>query len=266
MEKMILLGTGNAQAIHCYNTCFALAKGSEYFLVDAGGGNGILSQLEKACIPLTAIHHMFISHTHSDHILGAVWLLRMIAAAQAQGKYEGDFHIYGHKECLEGLQTMVNIAVQPKFTKRIGTSILLHTVEDGQKETILGDEMVFFDIGSTKCKQFGFAIGRQFCFIGDEPYQSREQVYAQNTQWLLHEAFCLYAQRDIFRPYEKHHATVKEACETAQILKARNLILYHTEDKSLKDRKNLYLSEGTPYFTGHLFVPDDLDTFTLQER
>ena len=43
MERLIVLGTGNAQAIHCYNTCYAMQKGEEYFLVDAGGGNGILS-------------------------------------------------------------------------------------------------------------------------------------------------------------------------------------------------------------------------------
>lgn len=41
MEQLIVLGTGNAQAIHCYNTCYAMKKGEEYFLVDAGGGNGI---------------------------------------------------------------------------------------------------------------------------------------------------------------------------------------------------------------------------------
>ena len=33
MERLIVLGTGNAQAIHCYNTCYAMQKGEEYFLV-----------------------------------------------------------------------------------------------------------------------------------------------------------------------------------------------------------------------------------------
>ena len=37
MERLIVLGTGNAQATHCYNTCYAMQKGEEYFLVDAGG-------------------------------------------------------------------------------------------------------------------------------------------------------------------------------------------------------------------------------------
>lgn len=26
MERLIVLGTGNAQAIHCYNTCYAMQK------------------------------------------------------------------------------------------------------------------------------------------------------------------------------------------------------------------------------------------------
>ena len=63
MERLIVLGTGNAQAIHCYNTCYAMQKGEEYFLVDAGGGNGILSQLDKAGIPLESIHNIFAWQT-----------------------------------------------------------------------------------------------------------------------------------------------------------------------------------------------------------
>ena len=69
MEKLIVLGTGNAQAVHCYNTCFAMKNGEEYFLTDAGGGNGILLALEKQKIPLEKIHHVFVSHAHNDHIL-----------------------------------------------------------------------------------------------------------------------------------------------------------------------------------------------------
>ena len=46
--ELIMLGTGSAMVTKCYNTCFALRREEEYFLVDAGGGNGILSQLEKA--------------------------------------------------------------------------------------------------------------------------------------------------------------------------------------------------------------------------
>ena len=86
MEELIILGTGNANVTKCYNTCFALRYAEEYFLVDAGGGNGILRQLELAEIPMERIHHIFLSHEHTDHILGAVWILRMIAADMLKKK------------------------------------------------------------------------------------------------------------------------------------------------------------------------------------
>ena len=59
MEKIIFLGTGNAAVTKCYNSCFVIQNKEECFLVDAGGGNGILTQLEKAEIPIVNIHHMF---------------------------------------------------------------------------------------------------------------------------------------------------------------------------------------------------------------
>ena len=73
----------------------------------------------------------------------------------------------------------------------------------------------------------------------------------------------LYGQAELFSPYEKHHSTVKDACETAEQLGVRNLILYHAEDSSLPERKKLYQEEGSRYFHGNLYVPDDLETFLL---
>ena len=79
----------------------------------------------------------------------------------------------------------------------------------------------------------------------------------------MHEAFCLYSERDIFKPYQKFHSTIKDACETAEKLGAENIILYHTEDTHLDNRKALYTAEGQPYFCGNIYVPDDYDTFEL---
>ena len=74
---------------------------------------------------------------------------------------------------------------------------------------------------------------------------------------------CTRHSADKFKPYEKHHSTVKEACETAQSLNIPNLILYHTEEENLKDRKSLYTQEGKEYYSGNLYVPDDLETFEI---
>lgn len=266
-ETLILLGTGNATVTKCYNTCFAIKTGKEYFLIDTGGGNGIMAQLEKAEIPMEAIHEIFMSHEHTDHLLGLVWLIRMIATKMKKGQYEGNLNIYCHEELKETILTIAKLTVQGKFFKMIGERIFFHPVADGEKRNILGYDIQFFDIRSTKAKQFGFTMnlknGKKFTFVGDEPYQDHEKEYAEGADWLLHEAFCLYRDRDIYKPYEKHHTTVKEACENAEMLGAKNLILYHTEDKNILNRKELYTEEGKQYYHGNLLVPNDLERFVL---
>ena len=56
-ELLYVFGTGNATVTNLYNTCFALRDGDEYFMVDAGGGNGILKILDNMQVPVHRIHH-----------------------------------------------------------------------------------------------------------------------------------------------------------------------------------------------------------------
>ena len=87
--------------------------------------------------------------------------------------------------------------------------------------------------------------------------------YVKDSDWLLHEAFCLFGEADKFKPYEKHHSTVKEACQLAEELGVPNLLLYHTEETHLAERKKLYTEEGQQYYHGNLYVPDDLEKISL---
>ena len=153
-----------------------------------------------------------------------------------------------------------------KETKYIDERLHFVVVEDKEQKEIIGHKVTFFDIHSTKEKQFGFMMdinGKKLTCCGDEPYNEYEEEYAIESEWLMHEAFCLYSQSDIFKPYEKHHSTVKDACELAERLNVKNLILYHTEDKNIINRKELYMSEGKEYYHGILLVPDDLDIIEL---
>ena len=92
--KITMLGTGNAMCVRCYNTCFCLHSPQSLLMVDAGGGNGIFRQLHRARIPFEDIHHLFVTHTHTDHIMGVVWMIRKISPLIHKGKYQPPFTIY----------------------------------------------------------------------------------------------------------------------------------------------------------------------------
>ena len=258
--------TGNATVTKCYNTCFVI-KDKEYFLIDTGGGNGILSQLEKAQIPLEKIHHIFITHEHTDHVLGIIWMIRMIATKIKNGTYKDNLIIYCHEDLVNIIITIAKLTVQPQFFKFVGDRILFSPLLDGSERDILNYHVKFFDIKSTKAKQFGFTTvinhDKKFTCLGDEPYKDHEYEYVYQADWLLHEAFCLYEDRDVFRPYEKHHSTVKDTCELAEKLEIKNLVMYHTEDRNMENRKERYTKEGKDYYQGNIWVPDDLETITL---
>lgn len=262
-NRIVMLGTGNAITTQCYNTCFVIETPSERLLVDAGGGNGVLAQLEKARIALTDIHEMFITHAHTDHILGAVWIVRMVMQLMKGGKYNGTFTVYGHDKALGVLEGICRMTLPPKILAYIGTSVVFRELHDKECFRVAGMDLQCFDILSTKEKQFGFRAtlpgGKKLVCLGDEPYNEANRHYVENADWLLCEAFCLYRDRNIFKPYEKHHSTALEAGALAEQLHVKNLLLYHTEDKHIDTRKKDYTEEARRNFKGNVYVPDDLE-------
>lgn len=265
--KLIMLGTGNALVTRCYNTCFALEQEGAYFLVDAGGGNGILTQMEKAGISPENVRAMFISHAHTDHFLGTIWVIRLIASQIKKGTYDKNFHVYCHEELSSLLQNFCKELLPAKLTKLFHDRIKFHVIEDGSRVEKLGIRFQFFDIGSVKAKQFGFRArlpqGRSLVFLGDEPFHEQNRAQAEKSDWLMSEAFCLYEEREKFRPYEKSHSTARDAGRSASELEAGRLILYHTEDSDLLHRQARYRAEAEKEFRGPVYVPDDLEEIEL---
>lgn len=264
--ELLMLGTGHAMVTRCYNTCFLLSGNGERLLVDAGGGNGILVQLEKAGVSVDEIHTIYVTHKHVDHVMGVIWMIRTICQNINRGTYRGTLTVCAHQELLDIIRSIVMMLIREKETRHIGSRVLFVPVADGEEREILGHKTVFFDVRSVKAKQFGFSMylpcGKFTC-LGDEPLSPSGEPYARGSAWLMHEAFCLESQSDIFTPHEKLHSTVKEACGNAARMGVENLILYHTEDRNLPRRRELYTGEGRAFFGGRIYVPDDLERITI---
>ncbi len=266
-NRIIMLGTGHAAVTRCYNTCFIIRTSEGMLLVDAGGGNGILTQLERANIPLGDIHNMFVTHAHTDHVLGAVWMVRMALHRAKDSGHDGTFTVFGHDKVLDTIERICRMTMSESELAYMGKKVLLHELKDEDQFSVCGMEMQCFDIHSTKEKQFGFRAvmpgGKTVVCLGDEPYHEVNRRYVENADWLMSEAFCLYRDRDIFHPYEKHHSTAMEAGAAAAKLHVKNLLLYHTEDSDLSHRKHDYTEECARSFSGNIIVPDDLESIDI---
>lgn len=260
-----MLGTGHAMVTECFNTCFILEEEHQCFLVDTGGGNGLLKQMKDADIDPIDICAVFISHKHVDHITGCLWLFRVFIQSAARGRLTHAVSFYSHPEIIAFLKQTIHFLFDEK--ELIEKTIHFIPVEDNQTERIIGHPVTFFDIHARKVKQFGLKMHindtETLVFAGDESINESEYDRIQNCDWLLTEAFCMHKDNEQFHPYRIGHSTVKTACETAQTLQVKNLVLYHTEDSDLIHRKENYIREGKQYFSGNIFVPDDLDTIKL---
>ena len=76
MNKIIMLGVGNGGTLDLYNTCFVIQNDNHNFLVDTGGSIEIIKILKQVNIDIKDIKHIFISHSHTDHILGLIWMFK----------------------------------------------------------------------------------------------------------------------------------------------------------------------------------------------
>ena len=68
-----------------------------------------------------------------------------------------------------------------------------------------------------------------------------------------------------YNPIEKHHhSTVKYISNIAEQLKVKNLILSHTIDTNLPNRKKEFTKDAKLYYNGNIMIPDDLETICLK--
>ena len=180
----------------------------------------------------------------------------------------GIHHLFvTHAQVMKIIKTIIDMILAKKQLAKVAERVVFHELKDGDAFEVGDIHMRCFDIHSTKEKQFGFRAelpgGEVLACLGDEPYNEQNRQYVEHADWMMCEAFCLYADRDTFKPYEKCHSTALDAGKLAAELDIKNLVLYHTEEKTIATRKATYTQEVAENFKGRIVVPDDLEEIEL---
>lgn len=93
-------------------------------MIDAEVEMGFLLSLKNE-YSVTEIHDIFLTHEHTDHLLGMIWMIRVIGQAIQKGKYEGNCTIYCHDGLVNVLKTICELTLVKKITNLIGDRIIL---------------------------------------------------------------------------------------------------------------------------------------------
>ncbi len=266
MNKIVMLGTGNGATLDLYNTCFVIQNKVGNFLVDTGGSIEIIKRLNQVNINYTSIKHIFISHNHTDHILGLFWYFKKIGVAAMHGKIPSNINIYCNDIVYNSIKEIAKYILPDKLLNVLYNFITFKILNNGDTYKINGVEYTFFDIKAKGTKQFGFKCvlnNKKFAFLGDETLNQDLYEYIKDYDYVMHEAFCLDSEEHIFHAYEKNHSTAKSVSIVMNKLNVKNLILYHTEESHKEERKDLYTKEAQKYFNGKVIVPDDLEEILI---
>ena len=265
MNKIIMLGTGNGITLDLYNTCFLIQNDGGNFLVDTGGSIEIVKRLKQFDINPESIKHIFISHSDTDHILGVFWLFKKMGISAMHGLIDEKLNIYCNDAVYEAIKEIAKYVFPSRLMNDIYKITNFIILKDGDTHIINGISYTFFDTKAKKTKLFGFEAtfdNKKLAFLGDETLSPDLYDKIREYDYVMHEAFCLDSEEELFHANEIHHSTVKDVSKVMESLNIKNLILYHTEETH-KNRKELYTKEAQLYFKGKVIVPDDLETIMI---
>lgn len=266
MDKIVMLGTGNGGTIDLYNTCFVIQNEKGNFLVDTGGGIEIIKRLKQIGVNYKSLRHIFISHSHTDHILGVFWLFKKLSRDILHGEIREKINIYCNDVVYESIKEVSKHILPKKLMDTIYNGVEFKVLKSGDKYNIYGIDYTFFDMLAKGTKLFGFKCklnDKTVAFLGDETLNPKLYDEIRDFDYVMHEAFCLDSEETIFHAYEKNHSTTKSVGEIMNKLNIKNLILYHTEESHAEKRKELYTKEAQTYFDGVVIVPNDLEKIDI---
>ena len=129
-----VLGCSGSIAARCHTTAFLL---DDDVLIDAGTGVGELRLDELACI-----EHIFLSHSHLDHVLSLPLMADSVIRLRQTREGLRPIHVHALPATLDALrQHIFNGVIWPDFTRLPSAAeplLKLHPIEIGQTLSLPG--------------------------------------------------------------------------------------------------------------------------------
>ena len=277
-----LLGTGSpAPVMRRFGPGVLVHAGGQNLLIDSG--RGVTQRLLQSGLKVGAVDALFITHLHSDHVIGIpdLWLTGWLEASF--GQRNGPFRVFGPagtQGMMEGLAKAYDWDIKARIAdQKLDPANLRHEVSEFREGVVYekgGVKVIAFDVdhGELLKPAFGFRIeyaGRSVTVSGDTRFSENLIRHATGTDLLIHQVAMVRQEllaSPVFKVILDHHTKPDEAGVVFNRTKPKLAVFYHftllgtPKVPPVTEMDVVELTRKT--YSGPLVVGEDLMSFRLE--
>jgi len=276
--RVTLLGTGCPPAVlNRFGPSTLVEAGDQKFLFDAG--RGALQRLVQLNVPWQAVQGVFLTHLHSDHVVGFpdLWLTGWLIAPGRDVPLQV-FGPRGTADMMSHLQQAykydIGVRIENDRVTPDGVMLRVDEIREGVVYERSGVRVTAFEVDHAPVTPaFGYRIdhaGHSVVLSGDTRVSERLIRYAQGVDLLVHEVFVPETLQRTGVSSERaksiidYHTTAEQAGNVFTRTKPKLAVYSHICMPTATDQELLVPTRRT--YTGPLEIGEDLLAIDVGER
>ncbi len=282
--RVTLLGTGSPQpAIDRFGPGVLVQAGAQTLLIDCG--RGVTQRLFQMRVKLGEANKLFITHLHSDHVVGIpdLWLTGWLELPFAQRK--GAFQVFGPagtRNMMDNLEKAYDWDIRTRIADqkltRENVSVSVTEIKEGIVYESDGVKVTAFEVdhGDLVKPAFGFRVDygeRSAVVSGDTRFSENLIKYATGVDLLIHQVAAVRPEllsSPVFQVILAHHTKPEEAGVVFGRTKPKLAVFYHFSLLGTPQVKPMTVQEVVDLtrknYSGPLVAGEDLMVFHVGQE
>lgn len=275
--KVTLLGTGCPPPVmNRFGPSVLVEAGDRKLIFDVG--RGALQRLTQVKVKPKEINGVFLSHLHSDHLVGFpdLWLTGWV-----NGRRDTPLRVWGPKGTVKMMSHLeqafeydIKIRLYDDRPSPEGIIIEANDITEGVVYEKNGVRVTAFEVDHRPIKPaFGYRVdygNRSVVLSGDTRFSENLIKYSKGTDLLIHEVVSLeslklagYAEERM-KVIVDHHTTPEQAGEIFSRVKPKLAVYYHIVLPSAAEQELIPPTRKT--YAGDLELGEDLMVIEVGEK